>query len=295
MGKLQQKSLGAVLILLMGGARHAQTIEQEDKSHKPIQLPGAFSGFLEVDVLRKIFDGFDPTTSRVSSIPNNESKPTKVSILAAKSWHVDGDEYLVVLSQLAGSSEVLCGNCAMEAPLAVLKKDGNGLSLVARQDLPHSYRSDEPVSEVFGTLSYTGHESIALDLAPYRLTNREMLIGVRIEHMWLAAPFYQTRLFLFRVQGGRLRKVCEEPVIDLDYPTAHEEGPQIVLKTTSTLSTIRSGGQFYDLIVKKATFKCMENDEGDCDSKNAAVRQVKAQAEVWRFDGEKFNLVPRQG
>lgn len=156
----------------------------------------------------------------------------------------------------------------MYTPLAVLRTDGTHLSLVARQDLPrHSSIDDsEEISEAFGSLSYGGHESIAFDLAPYRLTDQEMLIGVRIENMWLAAPFWQTRLLLFRVEDKRLRKVFEAPVIDREYPNAHKDGPQIVFKTTSTLSTGANSGQYYEFLVRKKTIECRENDDGDCDS-----------------------------
>ena len=289
MGKLEGKTLSLSLILLVGSVCCAQTADRPNESHKLNQLPGQYSSFSEADVLGKIFDGYDPTASTVSSIQNSENKPTKVSILEAKIWRVASDEYLAVLTGLAGRSEFLCGNCAMDAPLSVLKRDKNGLSVVARQDLPHSYATDEPVSGIFGTLSYTGHESITLDLAPYRLTDSEMLIGVRIEHMWLPAPIYDTNLLLFRVEERRLRKVFQAIVIDREYPNAHKDGPRVLFKTNSTLSSIRSGGQFYDLIVKRATFKCMENDEGDCASKNTAVKRVKTQTEVWRFNGERFS------
>jgi len=172
MRKLEGETLSLALILMMGSICCAQKIDRPDESRKPNQLPGRYSTFSEADVLGKIFFGYDATTKTVSSIQNSENKPTKASILEAKLWRVADDEYLVVLSGLAGRSESLCGNCTMDTPLAVLKKDANGLSLVAKQDLPPSYITDEPVSEIFGTLSYTGHESIALDLAPYRLTDR---------------------------------------------------------------------------------------------------------------------------
>ncbi len=295
MGTLERETLSLVVILLMSSICRAQAVDRPDESHKSNQLPGQYSSFSEADVLGKIFDGYDPTTKTVSNIQNSENKPTKVWILEAKLWYLHGDEYLVVLTGLAGRSELPCGNCTMDTPLALLNKDGNGLSLVARQDLPRSYVSDEPVSEIFGALSYTGHESISLDLAPYRLTDREMLIGVRIEHMWLPAPIYDTNLLLFRVDKRRLRKVFQAVVIDREYPNAHQDGPRVLFKTNSTVSTIRGNEPFYELVVRKATFKCVENDDGDCDSEDALVKQVKTQTEVWRFDGEKFNLEPRQG
>jgi hypothetical protein len=112
--------------------------------------------------------------------------------------------------------------------------------------------------------------------------------------MWLPAPIYDTNLLLFRMEERRLRKVFQTIVIDREYPNAHVDGPRVLLKTNSTVSTIRSNEPFYDLVVRKATFKCIENDDGDCGSENALVKQIKTRTEVWRFDGEKFNLVPRQ-
>jgi len=273
----------------------AQINTQTVDSRKLTQLSGPYSGFTEDDVLGKIFDGYDPTTSSISNIPNSENKPARVSILEAKPWRDASNVYLIVLTNL-GDTQMLCGNCAMYTPLAVLKTDGTSLSLFARQDLPQrsSVDDNEGVSDTSGSLSHGGHESIALDLAPYRLTDHEMLFGVRIEHVWLAAPFYQTRLFLFRVQDGRITKVWEEPVVDRDYPNAHKDGSQIILKTTSAVSMIRGNEPFYELVVKKATVKCMENEDGDCDLKGGPVKPFKTQTEVWRFDGEKFNLVPQE-
>jgi hypothetical protein len=138
MGKLQGETLSLLLILLMGSVCCAQTVHPPDELHKPNQLPGQYSSFSETDVLGKIFDGYDPAAKTVLSIRNSENKPTKVSILEAKLWRVASDEYLVVLAGVAGDSEFLCGNCTMDTPLAVLKKDGNRLSLVARQDLRRS-------------------------------------------------------------------------------------------------------------------------------------------------------------
>lgn len=282
--------LNLALAVFVGTICCAQIKAQTTDSRKSTKLPGQYSRFTENDVLAKIFDGYDPTTKSVSSIPDGENKATKVTILEAKPWRTAGNLYLVVLTSLGDPQ--MCGNCAMYTPLAVLNTDGTSLSLVARQDLPRHSSIDDSVevSGVFGSLSYGGHESIAFDLAPYRLTDQEMLIGVRIENMWLAASFWQTRLLLFRVEGRRLRTVFEAPVIDRDYPNARKNGPQIVLRTTSKLSTVANGGQYYELLVKKETIKCRENDDGDCDSNSASVKPVKAATEVWRFDGEKFAI-----
>lgn len=284
--------LNQALVVLTGAICCAQINAQTSDTHKSIQLPGQYSSFTDDEVLGKIFDDYDRAAKSVSSIPNNENKRTMVSVLEAKPWRTASNVYLVVLTNL-GDPQMLCGNCAMYSPLAVLKMDGSSLSLVARQDLPRrsSMEDSEEISEAFGPLSYGGHESVTFDLAPYRLTDQEMLIGVRIENMWLATPFWQTRLFLFRVEDRRLRKVLEAPVIDRDYPNAHKGGPQIVLKTTSTLSTVANGGQYYELLVKKNTIKCRENDDGDCGPNSASVKPVRTAKEVWRFDGEKFAIV----
>ena len=282
MGK-PEKTFRLAFILLMASNCCAQTVDRPDETRKPIQLPGAYSNFSEADILGKIFDGYDPNTKTVR---NRENQLTKVSILEDKLWRAAGGEYLVVLTVIAPKS--LCGNCTLNTPLAVLKVDGNRLVLVARQILPRSYLFDERMSETFGSLSYNGHESIALDLAPYRLTEREMLIGVRTEHMWMPGPIYNTNLQLFRAERGRLRKVFQTLVTDREYPNVHNGGPQVILKTTSMVSTIRSGRQFFDLIVERAAFECMQNDQDDCDSKDVPVKPVRTQTEVWRFDGARF-------
>lgn len=243
--------LNLALAVFMGTICCAQITARTADSTKSIQLPGQYSRFTENDVLAKIFDAYDPTTKSVSSIPDGENKATKVTILEAKPWRTASNLYLVVLTGLGDPQ--MCGNCAMYTPLAVLKRDGTSLSLVARQDLPRHSSIDDSVevSGVFGSLSYGGHESIAFDLAPYRLADQEMLIGVRIENMWLAAPFWQTRLLLFRVEGRRLRTVFEAPVIDRDYPNAHKNGVQIVLKTTSGFRQLQTAGTITNCLLRK--------------------------------------------
>jgi len=156
MAGLKAKLLSLALILFVTGTCCAQAPNPRDES----KLTGAYSRFSTNVVLAKIFDGYHPATSSISSILTSEGQPTKVAILAANPWRFGRDEYLVVLTRFG---DMPCGNCAAYTPLAVLRTEGTRLSLVARQDLPihASFSEDEQVSETLGSLSYTGHQSLS--------------------------------------------------------------------------------------------------------------------------------------
>lgn len=280
----------------------AQEDEEAAPRPKSVALPPAFSRFSANDVLQQIFEGYDPGTGRVKNLLNQEQKPAMVRIDEAKSWKTEGAERLVVIVELAGDDyqlEDLCGNCATYAMLAVLKTEGGALKLVARQRAPQSAAFSEEgdnVDESYGPLSYTGHSSMALDLAPYKLNSREKLIGVRTEFLWIPAFSYSTGLQLFRIEGKELRQVFNELVVDREYPDLKHEDGQTVLKTVSTLRTEPSSREFNDLKISKETFRCSDRDgDWDCNSRDSAVHRVGKAQEIWRFDGGKFVQDPKPG
>jgi hypothetical protein len=84
---------------------------------------------------------------------------------------------LVGINSDDDSSAGLCGNCLGNSFLAVLKKNGAALSLVAKQltlpspGAPVEYESLDQ-DEV---ISISGHDNVSLDLAPYKLNSRETL------------------------------------------------------------------------------------------------------------------------
>ena len=127
--------LGLTLLLLSGNAS-AQTGHEPVALPKSVSLPPSFEQFSPGDVLKRIFNGYDPATGRVSGILNTERKPAFVQIEEAGLWKVQGQDQLVVLVGINSDDDAsvgLCGNCIGNSFLAVLKKNGAALSLVAKQ------------------------------------------------------------------------------------------------------------------------------------------------------------------
>ena len=262
---------------------------------KSASLPPPFSRFSASDVLNQIFDGYDPSTGRVATILNADEQPALIRINEAKLWKAQGRQHVVVLVELAADDEQfsergLCGGCDTYVILAVLKKDGGHLALVAKQMPPPSSRPDEGPEPPYGPMMYTSRSRLSLDLAPYQLTARERLIGVRLAHKWLPSETYSTVLQLYRIEGQRLREVFSERVIDRSYPTHQRGKGQTVAKMISTVRPVPSGQGFYDLEIDKTILYCSDtNEDWDCDTRDASVRRVRGPKELWRFNGERFN------
>lgn len=215
----------------------------------------------------------------------------------AKLWRVQGQDQLVVLISLSEEEEPtgLCGNCLMNGFLAVLKKNGAALSLVAKQlTLPPSgapVRYEALNQEELITI--TGHDNVSFDLAPYKLNNQETLIGFRSEHIWLPTSEWSTSLSLYRIEGERLREVFSEPVVEREYPADSGRSGRTVEKTTSTISmapgTQSANQTFNDLIINKTTARCFNKDsDEDCNSKHEGFKQIRTQTELWHFDGKRY-------
>lgn len=270
---------------------------QETALPRSARLPPAFSQFSASDVLGEVFEDYNPATGRVASLLNEDQRPSLVRIDEAKLWRAGNGDFLVVLVGIASHDEDfgeggLCGSCGTYTPLVVLRRNGNALSLVAKQSTrPYSAPSREPdrdAPDPSEAISYTGHHlSVSLDLAPYRLSSQEMLIGVRLEYMWLPALTYNTTLLLFRIEGQRIRQVFAETVIDREYSDRLPyEGT--IIKTVSTVSSVPTGSQFYDLAINKTIVNCINrNDDADCGSGDRITR-VRRRRELWRFNGERF-------
>lgn len=281
-----------------------------DAPPESVRLPRPFARFTAAEVLAEVFDGYDAATGRVAGIPDERGKPALVRVTEAKPWYVNGEERLVVLAELSAYDEHfsgtmgLCGNCVAYPLLAVLRRDGRRLSLVARQDVP---RSSDPRREPeggdeerdpFAPNFRTGHDfGPRLDLAPYRLSKDEMLIGVRLEHMYIPAATHSTGLELFRVEGRRLRRVFDELVVEREWDAPRTRGRASTIdKTTSVLYARPSRGEFNELVVGKTTVRCVDKDrDDDCGTAREPARVTGRRSEVWRFDGEKFYQTTENG
>lgn len=285
-------------VLFLSNSASAQTSDQPIAPPKSASLPGPFAQFSTGDVLKQISAGYDPATGRMSGILNKERKPALVTIDMTGLWRVQGQDHLVVLVGITYEDEGptgLCGQCLMSSFLAVLKKNGAALSLVARQlTLPSSGASVEYESlNQDEIITITGHDNVSLDLAPYKLNSRETLIGFRSEHIWLPTLDWSTSLSLYRIEGERLREVFREPVVERGYPAASDHGRRIVDKTVSTISFAPASQlpkkRFNDLVINKTTSECFNADgDADCDSKHEGFRRIRTQRELWQFDGQRY-------
>jgi hypothetical protein len=290
--------LGLAFLFLSNSAS-AQTSDQPIAPPKSASLPRPFAQFSTGDVLKQVSAGYDPATGRMSGILNKQRKPALVTIDMTGLWRVQGQDHLVVLVGITYEDEGptgLCGQCLMSSFLAVLKKNGAALSLVARQlTLPSSGAPVEYESlNQDEVITITGHDNVSLDLAPYKLNSRETLIGFRSEHIWLPTLDWSTSLSLYRIEGERLREVFHEPVVERGYPAASDHGRRIVDKTVSTISfapASRPTNRFNDLVINKTTTECFNADgDADCDSKYEGFRRIRTQRELWQFDGQRYVL-----
>ncbi len=296
--------LGLTLLFGSSGA-NAQTSEQGIGATKSVSLPRPFAQFSAADVLKQITSSYDPATGRMSRILNEDGKPAIVQIEEAKPWKAQGQDHLVVLISVSEEDNPsgLCGGCLMNGFLAVLKKNGNALSLVAKQlTLPASGAVKYESLNQDELITITGHDNVALDLAPYRLNDRETLIGFRLEHIWLPTSDWSTSLSLYLIEAGRLKEVFRELVVERVYPTdpdrGSKAGPRVVDKTTSTISFVpashptRNG--FNDLVIRKTTARCLNKDD-DCTPKHDGFRETGTQTELWKFDGLRYvQATPRK-
>lgn len=288
----------ALTFLLLSNSASAQTSDQPTAPPKSASLPRPFAQFSASDVLKQISAGYDPATGRMSGILNKDRKPALVTIDMAGLWKVQGQDHLVVLIGITYEDEGptgLCGNCLMNSFLAVLKKNGAALSLVARQlTLPSSGAPVEYESlNQDEVITITGHDNVSFDLAPYKLNSRETLIGFRSEHIWLPTLDWSTSLSLYRIEGERLREVFHEPVVERGYPAASDHGRRIVDKTISTISfapaSQLTNKRFNDLVINKTTTECFNADgDADCDSRHEGFRRIRTQTELWQFDGQRY-------
>jgi hypothetical protein len=247
-------------------------------------LPPAFSGFSAGDVLARVFDGYDRNTGRVASILNEEKNPAHVSIKEAMAWRVAGQ---------AQADGTVCGNCAAYRLLAVLTVQDTALTLVARGRPPKTSSGDDPVDDNDDDAIFvTGHSRLSLDLAPYRLSGTEMLIGLRSEHMWIPARTFTETLELYRIEGQRLRSVFTGVVADRKYPDDLDGGPVPIVKTASTVASVPSKQPFNDLRITTTVVRCIDrNEDWDCKARDEPLRRTRTTSALWRFDGKEFTLV----
>jgi hypothetical protein len=281
-------ALGVVTAAAVLSFWPAQATAQDTEPDLPrasAPLPASFA-VSAGDVLTRLFPDYIAASGRVPSIRDEEEQAAKVWIGEAKPWK--GDHLVLVVRIAADAGEAangLCGNCLGRALLAVVKRQGDSVSLVAMGQPPKSLGSSEP-DDVIG---FGGHSSIALDLAPYALNKEETLIGLRQDTMW--REIRSDSLTLYRIQGGRLESVFQTLVADFDYPS-YTDLPRVVIKTAAVIAPVPSAQKFYDYRVTRTVNRCTDrNEDDDCHAKDEPVRRVRTTTELWRFDGTQYRPV----
>jgi hypothetical protein len=294
---MKKHCLVPALLLLASALSGQQFPENPPYVH---QMPAPFARFSSAEVLKAVFPSYDPKTERQAEFPNQERQPAFAGLLRAQTWNSGGGRYLVVFAGIAAEDDfrILCGACLTYGLLAVLREDQGKIVLVARQETGSFdwAGKDEPdrVSGPADAIWFTGNEEVRLDLAPYKLTRDERLIGVRSE---TTRPFmHTTDLKLYRMAGKTLRKVFEGEVEDWPHPD-HRKGS--VERTTAILSS-KPTGKYYDLMIDRTEIYCpvppgdSDLDDEDCTLRLKGAKRTGRQQERWRFDGEKFVRVSRQ-
>jgi hypothetical protein len=272
-------------VLALWPERAAAQATEPDLPRESVELPASFTVSAS-QVLARLFPDYIAASGRVPSIRDEDEKAAKVWIGEAKQWK--RDHLVLVLRIAADASEAesgLCGGCLGHALLAVVKRQGDSLAVVAMGQPPKSLDSNEP-DDVIG---FSGHSSIALDLAPYSINKEETLIGLRNDHIW--REIRSEGLSLYRIEGGRLQSVFHTEVADFDSPS-YDQLPRVVIKTTAIVAPVPSSRKVYDLRVTRTVNRCSDrNDDDDCNAKDEPVRRVRTTTELWRFDGTEYQLV----
>jgi hypothetical protein len=275
------------LVTLSARPLRAQEVEP-DLPRQSAALPVGFSRFTAADVLAKLFPDYVAATGRVPSILDEDEKPAKVWLGEAKPWQV---EQLVVVVRIAAdaaeASEGLCGGCLGHALIGVVGRQGDALVKVAFGRAPKSLTGND--GEPDDMIGYSGHGGLSLDLAPYALTAKEMLIGLRQDMIW--REIRSEGLTLYRIVDGRPHAVFHSEVADFDYPE-YDRLPRRVIKTTAIVAPVPSAKGYYDLRVTRTVIRCTDrNDDDDCNAKDEPVQRVRRTTELWRFGGEEYAQV----
>jgi hypothetical protein len=118
-----------------------------------------------------------------------------------------------------------------------------------------------------------GDGSASLDLAPYRLSSSETLIGVR--NTWsVTGGTFRTSLVLFRIVGDGLNAVANIPV---------GGGTSWPAKTLdrSTIAVAPGNGPYYDLRVLTRHYK----------NPQPGSKPAGSDVTIFRFDGSRYRKI----
>jgi hypothetical protein len=158
-----------------------------------IFLPKPFDALTPCDAMVAVYRDYDRTTER-SAI----AKGT-VRLYSVQRWETAGATFLAMVYYAGedASEQFVCGQCRVDAQLAILKLDGTKLKLVAKTHVDASIGSQ--VTALFSGLA-------ELDLAPVAVDETTSLLAMRTN--WSTGmPGSWRMLSLYRLQGTSLTRV----------------------------------------------------------------------------------------
>ena len=247
------------------------------RQDRPLPAPFAFASRSEA--LAAIFPSYQRQLGTEASIKTIEGHPAHIGVLEAKPWIASGTTQLVVLVGLEGYDKMfgnmMCGGCYEGYVVALLRRNGDHLVVAGRSALP--IRS----GEYFEGTMVKGDGEVALDLAPYRLTETEMLIGVR--NTWSATGgYYGEDLELYRVQSARLAMVARLSVGGGQYYHEQQE---------ATVESTQGGGKYYDLLIVNRAMVCALPAGKPCMQPTKPVKPYPSATQTYRFDGKVYREI----
>jgi hypothetical protein len=251
-------------------------------------LPAPFSFATASDALAATYPSYVRSLGIARALRTTDGDAAHLSILEARPWYAGGRPYLVVAIARQTDDQAartdLCGGCWERFAIAVLaKRDGSRLRLVARTHDDGPTEADPVPGEVDADLSVKGDGVASLDLAPYHLSNRETLIGVR-NTVSITGGNFGTRLALFRIVGDDLKAVANIRAGDVTYqPTRTMSNATIVVAGKSgTYNELHVLTRHYDDIPTGLDYS-LEPAPGS--------KPVASEVSTFRFDGTRFHEI----
>jgi hypothetical protein len=252
------------------------------------KLPAPFSFATASDALAATYPSYVRSLRIARALHTTDGDAAHVSILEARLWYAGGRPYLVVAVARQTDDQAartdLCGGCWERFAIAVLAKYDGRLRLLARTHDDGPTDADPVPGGVDAYLSVKGDGIASLDLAPYHLSSRETLIGVR-NTVSITGGNFRTTLVLFRIVGDDLKAVAniavgggtDEPTQTLDH---------------ATVSVINRPGTYNDLHVLTSHYTYAAKDgSGWSDEPKPGTTPVDTDLSTFRFDGTRFHEI----
>jgi hypothetical protein len=251
-------------------------------------MPAPFSFATARDALAATYPSYVRSLGIARSLRTTDGDAAHVSVLEARPWYAGRKPYLVVAiarqtDDQAARTE-LCGACWERFAIAVLAEHDGTLRLVARTHDDGPTEADPVPAGVEALLSVKGDGIASLDLAPYDVSSREVLIGLR-NTVSITGGNFGTTLVLFRIVRNDLKAVAyfavgggtNEPTQTLDH---------------ATVSVIKRPGTYNDLRVLSSHYNDAARDEsGWSDEPRPGTKPDDADLSTFRFDGTRFHEI----